>query len=176
MSEVEVTGYKLRAALKKAEIIKDSLYQRFPHSLFAFEGETGEEKEPRKIADQIKKIENKIAKIQTAQSKYNMEVNVLVDEKLISLMEAIKSLGGAGRLEKLWKSVSKGKTGLGRYREDDVELERREEVTRASPTLNRSQALDLAVNAADYAARLRAAIAEGNASILRIELEAGLLG
>lgn len=176
MSEVEVTGYKLRAALKKAEIVKDSLYQRFPHSLFAFEGETGEEKEPKKIADQIKKVEDRIAKIQTAQAYYNWNVSVMVDGKAISLMQAIKSLGGAGRLEKLWKSVSKGKTGLGRYREDDVELERREEVTRANPTLNRSQALELAVNAADYAARLRAAIAEGNAIKQPIELEAGLLG
>lgn len=173
---VQVSGYTLRGAIKRWELRRDTAAKQFTSTLFAFEGE--EKTSPDDVAKQFGDCEAAIAALQAAQSRYNLAVAVIVKTPDVStsmtLCEAVKRLGGAGRVEKMWRVATNGvKDRYGRG--DDVEMERDPERVRAHRVLPVKDTLIRATKAAAFANALRAAISEANANKVDIDLDAGLL-
>lgn len=162
---MEITGYQLKEALKMTSLELSTIQSQFEDTLFKFDDEDKET--PAVIADKISTLEAKIAKLQTAQSHYNMSVNVIVQGKTLLLEEAIKHVGGAGRLSKTWRTASKGTT---RDRWTSIQAATRKEgEEKAKPTITKAEALEKAKDAEKFASALRSAIAVGNTTKVSID-------
>jgi len=141
----------------------------FEESLYKFEGE--DKQTPQEVADNITKLEREISTLQTAQSRYNLGVTVVVGatKEKLTLEQAVKLVGGAGRVAKLWRNAAKGEKrdryGYG----DRVKTRKADEVT-ATATVTREEALTKARNAESFAGSLRNAIAFGNTTELDLDI------
>jgi len=163
---MKVTGIQLREAIKRWELRSATAASQFDGSIWAFDGD--ETPDPRALADEYRTSQEAVARIQTAQARYNMLVTLDVGggDSKISLCEAVKRLGGAGRLEKMWRSAA-GNTGRDRYslrenmRSKDNEYAKR----RATP----AECVALANEASKVASKLRTMIALGNTAEVEME-------
>ena len=162
---MQVTGYKLKEALKLKAIELQAVQSLFDESLYKFEGE--EKLSPEEVVDKIKTLEDQIAKLQTAQSYYNLQVIVEVNGKKGFLETAIKLVGGAGRVSKMWRTASAGRT-RDRWDRSNIITRRTDEVM-AEPTVNKITALEKAKEAEKFASALRSAIAVGNTNIVDVD-------
>lgn len=164
---MKVTGYQLREAIKRHQLVRDSAAKLFDDSLKAFPDE--EKESPNAIMDRLMYAEEAIALLQVAQQRYNLAVFVAPDARaparLITLSAAVKLLGGYGRREKMWRSAAspKGKDNWGRTDE------RSKDTLIAKPTIHYSAAGELAETSARLAAGMRQAIALGNAAEIELE-------
>jgi RNase H-fold protein (predicted Holliday junction resolvase) len=155
---MKITGYKLREALKMNQLELSTIGSQFQESLYCFEGEV--KPKPQEVIDKIQQLESNIARLQTAQSLYNLIVKVHVDDETLTLEEAIKRVGGAGRISKMWRIAAQGQQAdrwemmQNRSRKTDDIL--------ATPTVAKSEALEYTKRAEKYASSLRNAIAIGN--------------
>jgi hypothetical protein len=161
---VKVTGYQLREATRKFELQRDTAARLFKSSLYAFEDEVKED--PIEVMDHLKKAELSVVRLQEAQQKYNLKVLIDVQGKSITLAAAVKMLGGAGRIAKMWREAVADKEDRYGYRN---ERERNKDTEVARKRLPFDVALKEANTADGFAGALRAAIAVGNATSLEIE-------
>jgi hypothetical protein len=162
---MQVNGYKIREALKMKALELTTIQSQFDESLFIFEGDQKES--PIDISDKITKLEVEIAMLQAAQSEYNLKVKVEVEGKTLPLEAAVKMVGGAGRLSKMWRTAA---GGAKRERWDrGFPTTRNKEDVVAQPTISKSKALELAKAAERLAASLRNAIAVGNNTVVAID-------
>lgn len=169
----QVSGFQIREGLKVLEMRKGAIVSQFKPALYAFEDDD-ESESAIDIAEAIKKAETDIASLQTAQAEYNLTVKVKVQGKEISLLQAVKLVGGAGRMEKSWKDAATVRRRA-RY-EREEEQTRSNDETYAKPTMTKAEALTKAMESSRYASALRAAIATGNQEKIEIAgLEASLL-
>jgi len=167
---MKTTGYALREAIKQQELRRDTASRAFNGSLKAFPDEKKEK--PQNLVEQFVKSERAVAKLQTAQAKYNLLVTVEANGEKLTLLEAIKAIGGAGRVEKMWRSAAGPKEDRYSYGDRDV---RDPNQVRAEPTISTSEMVKLASQAGKRAGALRAAIATANAKEVEIEdLDASL--
>jgi hypothetical protein len=162
---MEVTGYKLREALKMASLELETVKTQFDESLYAFDGE--EKDSPEDISDKIRELEIKVARLQAAQEQYNQKVTVDVNGSKVILAVAIKLVGGAGRVAKMWKQAAKGSV-RDRWSRHQAAIRKADEEV-AKPTIDKSDALKLAKDSERYAASLRSAIAYGNTSKVAVD-------
>ena len=153
----EVTGYQLREAIKIQETLKIATVCKFEWSLKKFEDE--EKESPIAIDKVIRESDYNIAHLRTAQSAYNLLVEVEVRDRKMPLAQAIKLVGGAGALEKMWRLAAAPKVDRYAARDD---LVRRADEIHQKPTISSQEATGHAISAAKWAGALRAAIAEGN--------------
>jgi hypothetical protein len=106
---MKVNGHQLREAIKRWEMKRETVLRGFDKSFFRKKSEETK-KSPIEIAAEFKKCEFIIAKLQAAQTRYNIETTVefVEDSSLmkISLCEAVKRIGGYGRLESMWRKAS----------------------------------------------------------------------
>lgn len=159
---MKVTGYKLREAIRRVELQRDTTAGLFKDSLHVFEGES--KADPIDLMKQFRDAEYAAAALQEAQQRYNLRVSVSVYSKALSLAVAVKMLGGAGRAAKMWReSISKKEDRYGNH------LERSKDTEAATRVVAYSVALREANKADAYAGELRAAIATGNATEMEIE-------
>lgn len=162
---MKVTGYSLREAIKQQELRRDTAARAFQGSLKMFPDEVKET--PMEVVEAFLKAEQAIAKLQTAQAKYNLTVVVDLGGKTTTLSEAIKSIGGIARAEKMWRSAAGPKPDrYGGYQDAD-ELDPTK--VRSKPTISVSKAVTLASAVARQAGVLRSAIATANAREVEIE-------
>lgn len=162
---MQVNGYKLREALKMKALELATIQTLFDESLYVFEGE--EKESPKAISDKITKLEVAIAMLQAAQSEYNLAVKVEIEGKTLPLEAAVKMVGGAGRLSKMWRTAAQGNK---RDRWDrGFPTTRNKEDLIAQPTISKSDALEQAKAAEKLAAALRNAIAVGNNTVVAID-------
>ena len=112
-----------------------------------------------KIYNDYVEIEQKIAKLQVTQVMYNLAVPVQVIDQTITLSEAVKRLGGAGRGEKMWRSAAKGKKKSRIY---DPDISRSKDDEYSIPTISKEECIAIAKEAAKFASAFRTAIAIGN--------------
>lgn len=155
---MKVTGYKLREALRRWQLRRDTASGQFSKVLTAFPGE--KKPTPYDIAEQVLTAELSIASLQAAQSYYNSQVHVMVGGTEITLLECIKRVGGLGRVEKMWRTAATVKED--RYALHDLRTRKTDEVV-AERTVTYEAA---GKNAAELGQRLgayREAIATGNA-------------
>ena len=156
-----VNGYKLRETIKMKQLELSTIQTQFEDSLFKFEGEA--KIHPKDVVNQIKKLEHEIALLQTAQNSYNSSVTVTLDgmNEPVRLAYAIKIVGGAGRVAKMWRSAAQGKT---RDRWDRMAPEiRKSDEEKAQRVMDNKEALEEAKIGEKFASSVRSAIATGNA-------------
>lgn len=159
---MKVTGYKLREAIRRVELQRDTVAGLFKDSLYVFEGES--KADPIELMKKFRDAEYAVAALQEAQQRYNLRVSLLVYGKVLSLAVAVKMLGGAGRTAKMWRdAIAKREDRYGR------DLERSRDTEAAKRVVAYDVALREANKADAYAGELRAAVAAGNATEMEIE-------
>jgi len=173
---MKIDGYKIQHTIRELEHQREIAASQFADSLYAFPGET--KPETGKLAAIHQHCEESIARLQVVQARYNLQVQVDILRAdgavlLMSLHEAVKRVGGAGRMEKMWRSASKEpkeRFGYGgeHKREAGAEFSRR------------TVRLDIAIEHARFAARfanaLRAAIQKANATEVDMDVDETLFG
>jgi len=105
----KVTGYKLQANAKRLKLQIELLRKQFEESIFQFDGEAKQDLAT--VGQALKKAETEQAQVNHYQSAYNHNVNVVVLGTTMTLDEAIKRVGSAGRLQKLWTKALLGGDG-----------------------------------------------------------------
>lgn len=170
---MKMNGYQIREALRRWGLKRDTAASQFDASLKRFDDET-DKASPVSVMNSFAFADTKLAVIQVAQDRYNLAVKVpvrFVDgvAREISLAEAVKLVGGAGRAEKMWRSAANPKKE--RYSYNSDEEVRKEGETRAKPVMTTAQYLAEAEKIARYASSLRAAIALGNGQEVDVEVE-----
>lgn len=165
-----VTGYALREAIKQWELRKDAANRVFADSLKVFPGE--EKPHPSKLIEQYLAAEVAIAQLQTAQAQYNLLVRIDFEGCPMTLCEAVKSLGGYSRVEKLWRTAAGGdKKDRYGHNDDERDPEKIYSVRVVKPAMG----IEQSTIAAKRASALRAGIATGNATSAAILLNPELL-
>jgi len=171
---MKITGYQLQQAIKARQEDRDLLQGQFSGSLFKFEDEV--KRDPTEIADDLAKAEREIAQLQAAQGVYNTKVTITVGGQDISLLQAIKQIGGANRVAGLWKGVaqqSAGALGGGRRNRYDPYGQgsvRDKEQEYAKATVDAETAISKAKETSKAARAMRAAISAGNAKSVDVEI------
>jgi hypothetical protein len=164
---MKVTGYKIQHKLKELEQLKEVAAQQFNDNIMQFE--SAEEKlDIREVFANYTGLEKRISRLQAAQCLYNLSVDVNVLGEKLTLLEAVKLIGGAGRSEKMWKDVVKGnKTRHHMYSEQT----RSKDQEYAKRSVSVSDAVGLAQQATKVAGALREAIQVGNATEVELDLD-----
>jgi hypothetical protein len=166
---MKISGYKLREALRNKRTLRDVLATRFNETLFQFEAGA----KPQDVAKGFQEADQAVAMLEEAQQFYNQQVNVEVEGKTMTLVRAIKLVGGAGRLEKMWRSAATD-TGRDRY-SSYREMSRKSDEEHARRMVSVDDAIELAQKAARFASALRSAIAEANARKVELNLSPDLI-
>jgi hypothetical protein len=162
---MKVTGYQIREAIRQWELRRDAALRMFDDSLTFFEGD--EKPNPVQVAERFQQADRAIATLQGYQTRFNLALEI--KELGVNLGTAVRMVGGAGRLEKMWRStVGKKKS---RYAYLDNTLTRRANEETAKPVLSKEECLELASQAARDAGKLRAFIAAANATAVEIEAD-----
>lgn len=157
---MKVTGYKLREAMKRWQLRRDSAVSQFQASLIGFPGE--ERPKPLDLGAAGLAAEGAIAGLQAAQARYNAAITVTCDGAPFSLLEAVKLYGGMQRIEKMWRAASTIKREK-YYRLSDPEKSRKVDEVTAQRTISYEDAAKQAMIAGARVASLREAISVGNA-------------
>ena len=159
---MKVTGYKLQHALRELAHTSVIAAGQFDDSLTVFPDE--KKPHPTKVMDDFQEAESKIARLQTFQAAYNLRVTVKVEGHTMTLSQAVKLVGGAGRIEKMWRSVAAPAKDI--YSRRDT----RDATSIVSQkTISTGEAAALAKAAARWASALREAIQVGNATELELD-------
>jgi hypothetical protein len=169
---MKTTGYQLREAIKRWETRRDAAAAQFSEALWRFKDE--DKLSPDDIMGIFTKAEDAVGRLQTVQSKYNLLVQVTVQGREMSLTEAVKLVGGAGRAEKMWREASTS-TGRSLYDGSSRTVKKQDE-EHAVRVLALPALLERSTKAARYTSVLKAAIAEANAREADIkDLDSALL-
>ena len=167
---MKVDGYKIQHSIRELEARRKVLAAQFTDSITHFEDENVEQS-PEEFMSEYDDSERKIARLQVFQARYNLAVTVEVQGIPCSLHEAVKRVGGAGRIEKMWRSVASPKQD--RYAYGPATRNKNE--IRAVPTISRNDALKKVITTGRFASAIRAAISKGNATEVEFEdLDASL--
>jgi hypothetical protein len=164
-----VTGYKLRELLRNQRTLRDVHANRFNETLWQFDNKS---ERPQAAAESFRAADHAVAMLEEAQQYYNLQVRIKVAGETLTLSRAIKLIGGAGRLEKMWRSAAKD-TGRDRY--SYREMTRKADDIVAQRMISIEESIKLATIAAQYASELRAAIAEANTTKVNIEISSDLI-
>jgi hypothetical protein len=154
---MEVTGYQLREALKKHSLTLQNIERKFNKAMYRFADQ--EKEHPTKLAAQVFELERRIVRLQAAQTQYNLLVKVDFQGQKISLAEAVRLQGVAGRNAGRWSM----------YQRMDLEPDetiriKRADVTEehAKPVMTNDQVMAQIIEAEKILATLKGLIAEGN--------------
>jgi hypothetical protein len=163
---MKVNGYRLQHALRELEHAREVAASQFSDNVLQFKSAENPV-DIRQVFARFTTLEKKIAETQTAQTQYNLNVQVNVMGKEMPLLQAVKLVGGAGRAEKMWRDTVKGKKNdpYGRYAAD----QRNKDTEYAVLSVVQDEALKHAQQASRIASALREAIQVGNATEVEVE-------
>jgi alpha-D-ribose 1-methylphosphonate 5-triphosphate diphosphatase PhnM len=171
---MKTTGFKLIAALEQWKLKLELANSEWADSLTAFDGET--KTSPKDILATIIKAERACVKLQVAQAEYNAHVRCEVphwskfDVKLnMSLHEAVKLVGAAGRIQKLIKGAASTKSdpySNTLYRDPNQMV--------AKATISRTEAAKDVATVSKWVRSLKSAIAEKNSTEVELNLDSKL--
>ena len=162
-------GYKLQHAIRELESKRESIVSQFQDSMHKFEDQ--EKIHPNELSKEYLVLEEGIATLMTARAEYNLRVKVTANNVALPLAKAIRLVGGAGRLEKLWRAPTK--TKVERW-DRESRLERDKDHEFASKVMTFDECLMHARTEGKRAAGLREAIAVGNGTDLEMDLDPAL--
>lgn len=162
---MKVTGLQLQFAIRETRETIKLLAGEFSDSLHAFPDE--DKTTPVEVMAAFDAAERRLCALQTAQGRYNLAQTVSVQGERMTLSEAIKRVGGAGRAEGMWKSACTGaKRDRYSYRDN---LTRSTDEVRARRTISNKDAVAAARKAGRYHTALRNAITVANTKEIEIE-------
>ena len=176
---MKITGYQLQQAIKARQKTRDLLQGQFNGSLSKFEDE--DKRSAIDIATDLERLEAEIAAIQTVQGVYNTKVMLTFEDSSISLLQAVKQVGGLNRLANLWTGVAERCSGAtsqgrrGRYDPYGHQSVRDKEQEYAKETVTAEQAIEAAEKASKKARTLRACISAGNAREIDLDINPELV-
>jgi hypothetical protein len=169
---MKITGFQLTYRLRELQDTREIAQAQFNDALFQFETAAEGAPTPVELSRILQECERKIAILQVAQARYNLAVEVDVLGERISLHQAVKQVGGAGRLAKMWKDAAK-KTGANPYSYGEMSRDKDHEY--AKRTVSVQECLERSTHATRWASALRQAIQLGNGVEMEIEgLDAAL--
>ncbi len=167
---MKITGYRLREAIKMHELRRNTWAGQFTDSLVKFKDD--DKAHPLAIAKNFHAEEEAVAKLQAVQAHYNLTVMVSILGQKMSLCEAVKRVGGAGRVEGMWRAAAGGKKERYGYGNDN---ERDPSKERAHAQMTMTEITKEAQTASKFAGALRSAIATANTQEVEVEnLDASL--
>lgn len=156
---MKVTGHQLKESYDLARMNADNLSDQFYSSLTAFSDEKdNEDKNPVSISEQLMHTYRKVAKIQEAQSYYNLQVKVSLGQDKMTLAEVVRLVCSANNFARIWKNAVYS------------DLSRRNSNTRdkdseyAKDQISRAEAVRHATLAKKYSIRLQNSISKGNST------------
>jgi len=161
---MKVSGYQLRESLRRWKDRRDIFSRNFEESLWQFSDD--EKGHPVDRAKGYAEADRAVARLESAQQEYNLKTTIQLPNESVTLSVAVKLLGGAGRLTRMWR---KGATDTGRDKYSYRENRRSKEDEFARRMVPQELAMQKADEAACYASALRAGIAEANGTSLDIE-------
>lgn len=161
---MKVTGYKLQEAIKEQVKRRKDAESQFDGSLKKFPDEA--KADPVLLMIELQDAERRIAALQTAQADFNLRVQVEVQGEKMSLLEAVKQIGGVQRIEEKWRAA--GATEKDIYGSRDV---RDRDSIVAQRQVPPDKCIELARAAAKRVRALRAAIQKGDAVELDIKVD-----
>jgi hypothetical protein len=167
MAAKEVNGYQLREALKRWKVRKDVADKQFKDCLYGFKDDEAGKPTPQAVAENYQKADFAIAKIQELQQAFNAQTQIEVGGKRMTLSLAIKLVGGAGRLENMWRSAATDTGRETRYGYDR-QMSRKADEEYARRRVKVEEAIKHSDQAAQYAASLRSAIATANSKTINV--------
>lgn len=156
---MKVTGYKIREAITRQKLRRETASSQFADSLHVFPGE--EKRTPDQLATDIELAEMRIARLQVAQDAYNAQAGIALH---------IKTIGGLERLEKLWRSAAVKKKDRFSFSRDNPLL-RDEKQVQAKVVVRPEQAALRVESFNHQIAELRAAIGVANGKEIEIDLD-----
>mgnify|MGYP001566113377 CR=1 FL=1 len=161
---MKITGYKLQHAIREAMALRDLAASQWDGVLYAFEDE--HKPTPAGVMGLYLFHEHRLCALQVGLARYNLAVTVQVQGAPMTLCEAVKRVGGAGRAEKMWRMAATG----GKKDRYERELDRKRSTgeTHAQRTTPTDEAVKRATGAGRFAAALREAIQVGNATEVEI--------
>lgn len=156
---MKVTGYALREAMRVKRLDRDAAAKLFAESLFIFEGQTSETE---LLFTRFREADMAVARLETIQETYSLGIVVEAQGKSMSLTEAVKLVGGAGRAEKMWRDASGASKSRRGYYDQGAARERGKDTEYAKRSVPVEVALKKAHDAGRRGSALRAAISKGN--------------
>lgn len=163
---MKLNGYKIQQALREAEGLRTVLAGQFTENQRYF-ASAGPAPDLKATMDRYSKTEDRIAALQVVQAQYNTTVTL---DNGMTLLHAIKAIGGAGRIEKMWRdSMTTAKPG---YFDDT----RRTGEEHKLSTIDPEKALSFSKAASRNTAHLRMLIQTGNATQVDIDCDSALFG
>jgi len=163
---MKITGFQLSYRLKELQDAREIAVSQFNDSLFQFPDEEGAKSTPEALMRLLEECERKIAILQVAQARYNLAARVEVQGQVMTLHEAVKLVGGAGRIAKMWKEAAK-KTTTNPYSFGELSRDKDHEYARR--TVSVPECLEYSTRATRWASALRQAIQLANSRELEIE-------
>lgn len=160
---MKITGHNLQNQIKTLKNEVESASIQFSNGTVKFPDE--DKPGVKEAYAAFLAAEQRLARLQTAQTIYNLRVKVVVKEERMTLCEAIKRVGGAGRAEAMWKNLVAPKKD--RYAIDNAST-RDTDKSYAAKTYTTAEAQSFMRSSADYASTLRSAINEANSTLLEI--------
>lgn len=160
-----ITGYKFKTALQQHDVRLKGLRAEFAGSLVCFDSEI--KRPPTVVFQDLQKYEEKIARLQTEQAKYNQVVRVTYGGQETTLLHAIKAVGGASRLEALLRKAAANPEGHNKHKLRSVERDTHKEY--AKLRLSNEEATAMAIKAGKIAGEIRQAIYTGNSVEIEVE-------
>lgn len=172
---MQISGYQLREALRHWRSVVESLTIDLKESFRYFD--IKEKLDPLLVAEKYKAAEDAVAKIEEAQQRYNLRVNLSIADESYTLTYAIKAIGMAGRYAAIWKtSTTAGSDRAGgRLWGVNTEHVRNKDDVHAKRTIDKETATKMHIAANRHAADIRQAIALANASQLEIDIPENLV-
>lgn len=169
---MKITGYQLREALRHWRSVLEGLAIDLKGSLYYFD--IKEKIDPLIIAEDYKTAEDAVSRIEEAQQRYNLRINLTIADEPQTLTYAIKALGMAGRYAAIWKAVASDKQSK-RGWDDSYDRVRNKDDVHAKRTISKETASKMRTAANRYAADIRQAIALANASNIEIDIPENLI-
>lgn len=169
----EVTGYQIREAIKRWRIRADVAAKQFNESLWVFESDKGAKATPEQVAKNFAEADRAVAVLQQLQDEYNTRITIRVNGKDLSLALAVKLLGGAGRLENMWRKAATDAGSESRYSRfhERPQMSRKTDEEYARRAVPQDKAIRFSDEAAQYASALRSGIALGNSQKITVGQE-----
>jgi len=161
---MKVTGFMIREAIRQQELKRKTASDQFGEATWKFEGE--DKLSPDDAMSMFVGADRAMAMLGVAQARYNLAIEGTVDGKKMTLSEMVKLVGGAGRVEKMWRGVA-ADTGRDRY--SGREHQRSKDSEYAVRAISQKDATKRASDAMRFAGQLRAAIAQLNTKEIEID-------
>ena len=161
---MEVNGNMIMDALQRADDDKNMANSTFRETLFAFPEEA--KKDPAGKISELARAERRIADLQIVQEQYNFSLFVMINDRKITLADAVKRLGGASRVEKMWR-IAAVETGRDRWNSIDRERNKDSVYSIRQITVERAKAGQK--DARRLTGQLKTAIREANTTPVKFK-------